>query len=99
VTAPKYVGAVLMLILMWILKLFLREFTYASDGKYKNFNNIKMQQHGMCGEKIFIYVFYYMHLNTFFWRARRFHQPLKGVRGTYNFKISCHKDTLGGLVV
>jgi len=33
VTAPKDVGAVLMLILMYILKLFLRQFTCASVGE------------------------------------------------------------------
>jgi len=32
-TAPKHVGAVLMLILMKILKLFLRQFTCASVGE------------------------------------------------------------------
>jgi hypothetical protein len=33
VIAPKYVGAVLMSILMYILKLFLRQFTCASVGE------------------------------------------------------------------
>jgi hypothetical protein len=33
VTAPKHVGALLMLILMQILKLFLRQFTCASVGE------------------------------------------------------------------
>jgi hypothetical protein len=33
VTASKHVGAVLMSILMSILKLFLRQFTYASGGE------------------------------------------------------------------
>jgi hypothetical protein len=35
-TAPKHVGAVLMLILMLILKLFLTQFTCASVGQLKN---------------------------------------------------------------
>ena len=35
VTAPKHVGAVLMLLLMQILKFFLRQFTCASFGELK----------------------------------------------------------------
>jgi hypothetical protein len=35
VTAPKHVAAVLMSILMYILKLLLRQFTCASVGEYK----------------------------------------------------------------
>jgi len=49
VTAPKHVGAVLMSILMSILKLLLRQFTCASVGKKKNFDNIKM--HGVYVKK------------------------------------------------
>jgi hypothetical protein len=45
VITPKHVGAVLMSILMSILKLFLRQFTYVSVSELKNFDNIKM--HGM----------------------------------------------------
>jgi hypothetical protein len=47
--APKHVEAVLMSILMSIFKLFLRQFTCASVGEWKNFDNIKML-HGMCVE-------------------------------------------------
>ena len=45
--------------------------------------------------RVFIYVFYFMHLNTFFWEGvRRFHQNLKGVSGTKMFKNSCCKSSL-----
>jgi hypothetical protein len=47
--APKHVGAVLTPILMWILKLFLRQFTCASVGELNNFDNIKI--HGMYVKK------------------------------------------------
>ena len=50
VITPKHVGAVLMSILMWILKLFLGQLTCASVGEKKNFDNIKM--HGMYVEKL-----------------------------------------------
>jgi hypothetical protein len=41
VTAPKHVGVLLMLILMYILKLFLRQFTCASVGELKkNFDSV-----------------------------------------------------------
>ena len=43
VITPKHVGAVLMSILTWILKLFLRQFNCASVGKEMNFDIIKMQ--------------------------------------------------------
>jgi hypothetical protein len=47
VITPKHVGAVLISILMWILKLFLRQFNCASVGKFKkNFDSIKML-HGL----------------------------------------------------
>jgi hypothetical protein len=42
VTAPKYVEAVLMIILMSILKLFLRQVTCETVGEKKNFDTTKM---------------------------------------------------------
>jgi len=49
VITPKHVGAVLMSILTWILKLFLRQFNCASVGKQINFDSVKM--HGMYVKK------------------------------------------------
>ena len=45
VTAPKHVGAVLVLILMWILKLFLRQSTCASVGELKNLDTFFVCRH------------------------------------------------------
>jgi len=53
-TAPKHIGAVLMLILMLILKLFLRQFTCASVGELKKKTLIKL----MVLVVIYIYLFY-----------------------------------------
>jgi hypothetical protein len=64
VTAPKRVGAVSMSILMYFLKLFLRQFTCASVGELKNFDNIKM--HGMYVKIIYFiyYIFIYLYPNS-----------------------------------
>jgi hypothetical protein len=83
VTAPKHVGAVLMSILIWILKLFLRQFTCASVGELKKIN-LYVWADSVCSS------YFASHCAVFLWWNLLHHLVFDTVYLKENIKVWCH---------